>query len=64
MALDGTSPFVHGVSEFIEELSCIQRASESCDRERYRPSFDMIMKKSDTDANNVFVELGGLLRVV
>ena len=56
MALDGTSPFVHGVSEFIEELSCIQRASESCDRERYRPSFDMIIKKLDADPNDVIIE--------
>ena len=56
MALDGTSPFVHGVSEFIEELSCNQRASESCDRERYRPSFDMIIKKLDADPNDVIIE--------
>ena len=56
MAPDGTSPFVHGVSEFIEELSCIQRASESCDRERYRPSFDMIIQKLDADTNDVIIE--------
>ena len=56
MALDGTSPFVHGVSEFIEELSCIQRASESRDRERYQPSFDMIIKKLDANPNDVIIE--------
>ena len=56
MAPDGTSPFVHGVSEFIGELSCIQRASESRDRERYRPSFDMIIKKLDANPNDVIIE--------